>query len=92
MSSQNILNYYGSKLDIKVDLLSEHYDVFLDKTDYIDLLIDYSENYDVQIDSTGEIYHPKELKSINFTTRFVILTMDGYTITTQNGESIQYQY
>jgi hypothetical protein len=111
MSSQNILNYYGSKLDVKVDVFkgfyqeidkedkidliidtSEQYDVFLDKTDYIDLLIDYSENYDVQLDSTDELYYPKELKSIDFSTRFVILTMDGYTITTQNGEYIQYQY
>ena len=111
MSGQNILNYYGSKLDVKVDVFkdfyqeidkedkidlvidtSEQYDVFLDESDYIDLIVDNSEYFDVQLDLSDNVYHLIERKPLDFGVLYVIKTMDGYTLTTQNGDYIQYQY
>lgn len=112
MSSQNILNYYGSKLDIKVsnskgfyqvedkineiDLridVSEQYEVYLDKSDYLDLIVDYSEIYDVQLDVSDNVLLPIIPKSVDFPkTNYTIQTIDGYVLTTQYGEFIQYQY
>lgn len=54
MGSQNILNYYGSKLDIKVDVFKGFYQD-IDKEDKIDLIIDTSEHYDVSLDKTDYI-------------------------------------
>ena len=51
MNSQNILNYYGSKLDMKLDF-SEHFDFVLDNSQNLDLKIDDSEFYDFHLDNT----------------------------------------
>jgi hypothetical protein len=51
MSKQNILKFYGSKLDLKLDN-SETYDFTLDKTGWIDIVLDFSEEYDFQLDNT----------------------------------------
>lgn len=51
MSGQNILQFYGSKLDLKIDN-SETYDFILDKHEFVDLTLDYSEEYDFQLDNT----------------------------------------
>ena len=71
MSGQNILNYYGSKLDVKVDK-SKYYDYEREKTEKYDLVLDYSEIYDFQLDpimDDFEIYNPKSPK---FTTNSTI--------------------
>ena len=49
MTGQNILNYYGQKLDLEIDF-SEIYDFTLDSSVSVDLVLDFSETYDVQID------------------------------------------
>ena len=51
MAGQNILRFYGSKLDLKVDF-SETYDFTIDTSGWVDLVLDYSEEYDFQLDST----------------------------------------
>ena len=54
MVGQNILQYYGQKLDLKLDS-SESYDFILDKTGTIDLVLDYSEFYDFQLDNSTDL-------------------------------------
>lgn len=54
MIGQNILKFYGSKLDIKLDN-SETYDFIIDKTGNVDLILDYSETCDFIIDKTGNV-------------------------------------
>ena len=49
MLGQNILQFYGSKLDLKIDN-SETFDFTLDKTEWIDLIIDNSEYVDFVLD------------------------------------------
>lgn len=51
MNTQNILNFYGSKLDMKLDF-SEHFDFVLDKSHHLDLKLDNSEFYDFHMDDT----------------------------------------
>ena len=51
MNTQNILNFYGSKLDMKLDF-SEHFDFVLDKSQHLDLKLDNSEFYDFHMDDT----------------------------------------
>ena len=51
MNSQNILNYYGSKLDMKLDF-SEHFDFVLESGQNLDLKLDNSEFYDFYVDNT----------------------------------------
>ena len=50
MNSQNILRFYGSKLDISLDS-SELYDFKLDTTEFVDLVLDESEFYDFKLDT-----------------------------------------
>ncbi len=54
MVGQNILQYYGQKLDLKLDS-SETYDFVLDSSSWVDLtlVLDYSETYDIVLDTTG---------------------------------------
>jgi len=53
MGGQNILKFYGSKLDLKLDN-SENYDFIIDTSEWIDLVLDYSEEYDIQLDYTPD--------------------------------------
>lgn len=50
MNTQNILRFYGSKLDISLDS-SEFYDFKLDTTEFVDLTLDISEFYDFKLDT-----------------------------------------
>lgn len=54
MAGQNILNFYGSKLDLNLDF-SENYDFIVDTTGWVDLVLDYSEEYDFQLDNTMDL-------------------------------------
>lgn len=54
MIGQNILQYYGQKLDLKLDS-SELYDFVLDSSEFIDLVLDYSELYDFQLDNSTDL-------------------------------------
>lgn len=54
MSSQNILNYYGSKLDIKVDN-SENYNHKQEENHKVDLIVDNSELYDFILDTSDYV-------------------------------------
>lgn len=49
MNTQNILRYYGNKLDISIDT-SELYDFVLDTSESIDLALDMSEFFDFKLD------------------------------------------
>jgi hypothetical protein len=49
MAHQNILRFYGKKLDIKVDY-SSIFDREQEKTESYDLRIDNSETYDYELD------------------------------------------
>lgn len=96
MTRQNILKYYGSKLDLKIDN-SETYDFILDKTGWIDLVLDFSEEYDFQLDNSREPLLPITYEStvdsnIEYGCDYTILTQDGFSILTQNEECIQYQH
>lgn len=51
MSNQNILNFYGSKLDISIDN-SSFFDLKIEETEKYDLIIDNSETYDFYLDKT----------------------------------------
>jgi hypothetical protein len=48
MNSQNILKFYGSKLDIILDY-SEFYDYIIDNKENVDLIVDNSELYDFEL-------------------------------------------
>jgi hypothetical protein len=50
MNTQNILRFYGSKLDISLDS-SEFYDFKLDTNKLVDLTLDVSELYDFKLDT-----------------------------------------
>jgi hypothetical protein len=119
MNSQNILNYYGSKLDMKLDF-SEHFDFVLDKDQDLDLKIDNSEFfdfyldvtittdlrldnsdfYDFQLDTSGDpifyklpiIYTTTLINSDLTLNRNYILSQDNNTITTENGDVIQFEF
>jgi hypothetical protein len=54
MAGQNILNFYGTKLDLKLDF-SENYDFIIDTSCWIDLVLDYSEEFDFQLDTTIDL-------------------------------------
>ena len=54
MAGQNILNFYGSKLDLRLDF-SENYDFIIDTSSWIDLVLDYSEEFDFQLDNTTDL-------------------------------------
>jgi hypothetical protein len=96
MTRQNILKYYGSKLDLKIDN-SETYDFTLDKTGWIDIVLDFSEEYDFQLDNSREpslpiIYESTVGSSVEYGCDYTILTQDEFSILTQNEECIQYQH
>jgi phenolic acid decarboxylase len=64
MSNQNILNYYGSKLDIRVDK-SMFYDYEEENGYKFDLILDNSETFDFQLDSLYDFELTiREIKSI----------------------------
>jgi acyl carrier protein len=92
MNSQNILMYFGSKLDLKIDE-SELYDYKLDTSDFVDLMLDVSENFDFQLDNSnvGPIIFINP--TINWLTDFnyAIVTENDYGLATQNSEYIIYQ-
>ena len=50
MNSQNILHFYGSKLDISLDN-SEFFDFQLMTDEFVDLILDNSEMYDFKLDT-----------------------------------------
>ena len=52
MVGQNILRFYGSKLDLKLDS-SEEYDFIIDKSEWVDLQLDNSLLFDLTVDTTG---------------------------------------
>ena len=96
MTRQNILKYYGSKLDLKLDI-SETYDFVLDNNEWVDLVLDFSEEYDFQLDNSREpllpiIYESTVNSNIEYGCDYTILTQDGFSILTQNEECIQYQH
>ena len=100
MSSQNILNYYGSKLDIKVDK-SKYFDHEQEKTEKFDLVLDYSEYYDFQIDPVMDYEIPNPIQpkvfgkiilSVNLETDdYYMLTEDGLILQTVGYNQIQFQ-
>ena len=94
MAGQNILRFYGSKLDLKVDF-SETYDFTIDTSGWVDLVLDYSEEYDFQLDSSPiyeEYVIPILYEISEFGCDYTILTQDEFSILTQNEECIQYQH
>ncbi len=96
MTRQNILKYYGSKLDLKLDI-SETYDFVVDNNEWVDLVLDFSEEYDFQLDNSREpllpiIYESTVNSNIEYGCDYTILTQDGFSILTQNEECIQYQH
>ena len=96
MTRQNILKYYGSKLDLKLDT-SEIYDFIIDKTGWIDIVLDFSEEYDFQLDTSRDIglpifYNPTINSNVDYGCDYTILTQDEFSILTQNEECIQYQH
>jgi len=51
MGGQNILKFYGSKLNLKLDI-SETYDFVVDSNEWVDLILDFSELNDFMVDKT----------------------------------------
>ncbi len=51
MTRQNILKYYGSKFDLKLDI-SEIYDFVVDNNQWVDLVLDFSDLNDFVVDKT----------------------------------------
>jgi hypothetical protein len=49
MANQNILGFYGFKLDLSIDN-SELFDFTMDKSDNVDLIVDVSETFDFILD------------------------------------------
>jgi hypothetical protein len=97
MSSQNILNYYGSKLDISVDK-SSFFDREQEKTEKYDLVLDNSETYDYQIDPIVDYQLDIELPTntlvlkINLVTDdYYLMTVDGLILETVGYNQIQFQ-
>ena len=97
MSSQNILNYYGSKLDISVDK-SSIFDREQEKTEKYDLVLDYSETYDYQLDPTNDFnMYPTDVQSvlvisINLETNdYYLMTVDGLILETIGYNQLQFQ-
>jgi hypothetical protein len=83
MNTQNILKFYGSKLDLKLDS-SELYDFELVKT-----TIDY--NTDV-LDLTNEITYPSLIIDVNVNMISNYLLYEDVTIVTaQNNNKIKKQ-
>lgn len=96
MSRQNILKFYGSKLDLKLDT-SETYDFIIDSTEWVDLVLDYSEEYDFQLDNTNDfgitsIESSVVNSNLEYDCQMTIMNQLGFTLNTQNGECIQYQH
>lgn len=91
MSNQNILNYYGSKLDIKVDK-SSIFDREQETRHKIDLVLDYSETYDFQLDPNPdfELINP-EFKSKYKLILSLNLSTDDYYLTDNNGNILSTQ-
>ena len=97
MGHQNILSYYGSKLDISVDK-SMFFDREIEKTEKYDLVIDYSETYDYQLDPIMDIdLYPSDIQpvlvmSINLETNdFYLVTEDGLILETVGYNQLQFQ-
>jgi hypothetical protein len=83
MNTQNILKFYGSKLDLKLDS-SELYDFELEKTN-----IDY--NTDV-LDLTNEITYTGLTIDVNFNmTSNYLLYEDVTIVTAENNNKIKKQ-
>jgi hypothetical protein len=100
MAHQNILRFYGKKLDIKVDY-SSIFDREQEKTESYDLRIDNSETYDFELDYIPDyelvlpnipVLH-KLTFGIDFKTDdYYILAADGGIIMSAGFNKLQYQF
>jgi hypothetical protein len=90
----------SESIDLALDM-SEFYDfkldTYYDEMDYVDLVLDYSEYYDFELingfeEQIYDMFEYEPLISFNNKENYEILTIDGFVILTQLGESIQYQY
>jgi hypothetical protein len=100
MAQQNILRFYGKKLDIKVDT-SSIFDREQDNTESYDLKIDYSEVYDYELDYIPdyELFRPdipvthKIVFAINLETDdYYFLSEDGTILTSEGLNQIQFNF
>ena len=100
MAQQNILRFYGKKLDIRVDN-SSIFDREQEKTEKYDLVIDYSTVYDYELDYIPdyEIIRPdipvthKMIFGYNFSTDDYYLTdANGVVLTTEGYNQLQFVF
>jgi hypothetical protein len=100
MGHQNILRFYGKKLDIKVDY-SSVFDKEQEKTESYDLRIDNSETYDFELDYIPdyELSSPNipVLHKLTFGIDFVtddyyVTAEDGSIIMSTDFNKLQYQF
>jgi len=100
MAQQNILRFYGKKLDIKIDY-SSVFDREQEKTESYDVKIDYSEVYDYELDFIPdyELIKPdipvvhKMIFGYNLSTDDYYLTdVDGTVLTTQGYNQLQFVF
>ena len=100
MAQQNILRFYGKKLDIRVDN-SSIFDREQEKTESYDLKIDYSEVYDYELDYIPdyEIVRPdipithKMIFGINLTTDdYYLQDINGIVLTTEGYNQLQFVF
>lgn len=98
MAQQNILRYYGKKLDVVVDK-SSVFDREQEPTEKYDLVIDYSEIYDYELDFMPdyELIRPdipvthKLIFSYNLSTDdYYLLASDGTILTTEAYNQLQF--
>lgn len=88
MAHQNILRFYGKKLDIKVDY-SSIFDREQEKTESFDLRIDNSETYDFELDYIPdyELVLPN-IPVLHKLTIGIDFKTDDYYILTEDGDII----
>jgi hypothetical protein len=100
MAGQNILRFYGKKIDIKVDV-SSVFDREQEKTEKYDLKIDNSEIYDYELDYIPdyELFRPdipvthKMIFGINLSTDDYYLTdADGIILMTEGYNELQFVF
>ena len=100
MAHQNILRFYGKKLDIKVDY-SSIFDREQEKTESYDLKIDNSETYDFELDYFPdyelELPNIPILHKLTFGIDFVtddyyMIEDDGTVLMTQGFNKLQFQF
>lgn len=106
MNTQNILKFYGSKLDVKLDM-SEYYDFKLETDNYVDILIDNSEFYDFKLEiehvpdiildyseyydfELGNTLSDYDLEAILIYAQNALLFEDASIVITEDGVTIIY--